>query len=372
MPVKKVSQKKEDKKKKESLMALDISIGGVTLVQKAVFAKHLAVMLKSGITITEALGIALESSEGKLKRIVRQIQESVKSGRTLSDSLARYPKVFSGLFINAVKAGEASGTLEQNLNSVAEHLEAQKELIAKIKGAMLYPIIVLIASFVLGMGVTFFVLPKITPLFEGLDVDLPATTRGLIWFSHFVQDHGLILFISIVGVTVFLLWLVRQKFSRPVTHWLLLRLPILKDIVYKSNLITFTKTMGLLLKSGLNIDEAMDISKETLGNFYYSRSVTQISKRIDKGFSLSDNLKEYYTLYPTIVVEMVRVGEESGNLTETLLYLSDFYETELDEATKSLAAAIEPVLLIFIGLVVGFLALSIITPIYDITGNIRR
>ena len=369
---KKTQKTKTTPEKKKSLLAVDISIGRVGLVQKAIFAKHLAVMLKSGLTITEALDIAIESSEGKLKKVVKGIKKSVKSGQSLSIALARYPKVFSGLFINSVKAGESSGTLEENLNGVAEHLEGQKELIAKVKGAMIYPVVVLIASFFLGIGLTFLVLPKITPLFEGLNVELPFTTRALIWFSHFVQDHSLVLFVSIVGVTVFLLWFVKQKFSKPITHWFLLKMPIIKDIVYKSNLVTFSKTLGLLLRSGLNIDEALDITKETLGNYYYRRSLINVSKRVDKGFVLSDNLRDYWHLYPTVVVEMVRVGEESGNLEETLLYLADFYEVEVDSATKSLSTAIEPILLILIGFVVGFLALSIITPIYNITGNIRR
>ncbi len=362
----------QSKSDKTGLLLMNISLGGVSRAQKAVFAKHLAVMLKSGLTIVEALTISLSSSQGKMKRVIRSITKSVKSGRPLSDSMERYPKVFSGFFINAARAGEQSGTLEQNLNNIAEQLEKEKELVTKVKGALLYPTVVLVASLAMGMSMTFLVLPKITPLFEGLNIELPLTTRGLIWFAHFVQDHGVSLFAWIAVIVFLLVYLGRKKFAQPFTHYFALRIPIIKDIVYKSNLVTFSRTLGLLLKSGLNIDEALEITKETLGNYYYRRSLNKVSERIGKGFSLSDNLRDYYQLYPIIVIEMVKVGEESGELQDTLMYLASFYEVEVETATKSLSTAIEPILLIIIGLVVGFVALSIITPIYNITGNIRR
>lgn len=357
---------------RKNLLSMNISFGGTGLADKALLAKHLSVMQQSGLTITESLEIVEETSRGKMKKIVASIKKSVESGNSFAESLNRYPKVFSGIFASAVYAGETSGSLAQNLKQLSDQLEKEKELNAKIKGAMLYPIVVLIASFILGLSMSFLVLPKIIPLFEGLKTELPVTTRWLISFSHFVDNHGISLFLGIVISVIFLSWLVRQKFSRPVTHWLLLRIPVVRKIVFNTNLARFARTLGMLLKSGLHIDEALDVTRETVGNYYYKRALKTIGGGVSKGKKLADNLVLYPVLFPKMVSRMVLVGEKSGNLEDTLMYLANFYEVEVDNSTKNLSTAIEPVLLLLIGLVVGFLALSIITPIYNVTGNIRR
>lgn len=350
----------------------DLSIGRVSLTQKALFAKHLAVMLRSGLTVGEALHISAESTQGKLARVILTIQKSVEAGRSLSSSFADHPRIFSGLFVQATYAGETSGTLSENLENIAAELEKEKELVAKIKGAMVYPIIVLVATFFLAMGVAFFVLPKIIPLFEGLHVELPPTTRALIAVSHFIDAYGFQLFWGIIAGVIALALLIRQPFMKPITHWLFLHTPIVHSLVRGANLSRFCHTLGTLLKSGLNIDEALDITRDSLGNYYYKRALGSVSARIRKGSKLSDGLEDFSSLFPIIVTRMVKVGEESGRFEETLFYLANFYEADVDSATKALATAIEPMLLLFIGVLVGGLALSIITPIYEITGKIQR
>ncbi len=362
----------EQTKKKTKLLDLEISISRINLTQKALFARHLAVMLKAGLTITEALNITQDSTQGRFRKVVRGVLKSVQSGHSLSTSFSRYPKVFSGLFISATQAGETSGTLEGSLHNIAKQLEKEKELVSKIKGAMLYPVVVLIAAILLGLAMAFLILPKITPLFEGLKIDLPITTRALIWLSHLIQNHGLFLFLGFIALAIFIFWLVRQKFIKPVTHWFFLKTPIIKNISRDANLARFCRTLGTLLQSGLNIDEALEVTKNTLSNYYYRKFLTQVSQRISKGTKLSEDLKQSDKLFPIMVTRMISVGEESGKLEETLQYLANFYELEVNNATKSLSTAIEPALLIIIGLVVGFLALSIITPIYNISGGIKR
>lgn len=358
-------------KKSDKLLKKSISIGGVSLAQKVEFARNLAVMIKSGLTIVDALRITRNSAQGKFKNSIEGVLKSVESGNSLSSSLARYPKIFSGMFVSATYAGESSGTLEKNLDNLAEHLEKKKELTSKIKGAMLYPIVVLIAAFILGLAMAFLVLPKIIPLFEGLKTDLPLTTRILIKSSHFIDAHGLALFLGIVIFVVFMSWLLKQKFVFPITHWLWLRTPIVKRIIINSNLATFNRTLGLMLKSGLNINEALSVLNDTFNNYYYKKIIYKANESVSRGIKLSNHLAQYEKLFPKMVVSMIKVGEESGNLEETLYYLANYYEVEVDNATKSLSTAIEPILLIFIGLFVGFLALSIITPIYSITGSIK-
>lgn len=354
------------------MMAAEINFGGIDLTDRALFAKNMSVMIKSGIPIVEALDIAADSTQGKFKQVIMQIANSVASGKSLSDGLEEFPKVFSSLFINSVYAGETSGTLEENLEYVAEQLHKEKELTAKIKGALLYPIVVLVAAVMLGVGVVFFVLPKITPLFEGLGVDLPITTRILIWISHFVEQHSVSLLSGIVIFTGAFVWVTRQKFSHPVTHWVLLRMPVVKSLVCNSNIARFCRTLGTLIKSGLTVSEAVAITAETSSNYYYVEALNDISRRLVSGSTLSSNIIMHGDLFPKIVTRMIRVGEESGRLEETLLYLASFFEEEVDDGAKNLSTAIEPILLIGIGIGVGFLALSIITPIYSITGNISR
>ncbi|MDP2684249.1 MAG: type II secretion system F family protein [bacterium] len=359
-------------KSKTKLLSFDISFGSANLTQVAIFARNLEVMIRSGLTISEALEIGADSASGKFKRILLNVMTDVNSGTPLADAFAQFPKVFSPLFINSVYAGESSGTLEQNLNYIATQLEKERELSQKVKGAMLYPIIVLVATFGLGMTLSFFVLPKIIPLFQGLSVDLPLTTRMLISFSELIEAHGLLLFVGIVAFFGALIWYTRQKFSHPLTHMLILKLPVVKKISKNANLARFCRTLGSLIKSGLTIDEAMQVTAKTMQNYYFKKAFENIREKTISGSLLSDNMIHYRDLFPKLVTRMVRVGEESGKLEETLLYLADFYDSEVDSSTKSITTTIEPVLLIFIGLVVAFLALSIITPIYSITGNISR
>jgi type II secretory pathway component PulF len=362
---------KTKNKKKQSVLDLDISIGGIDLKTKAIFAKHLSVMLKAGLNIVEAIEITEEQASGKFRKILRGILSSLNAGQSLAESFKRYPKVFSNMFINIVGAGEMSGNLEENLTNIAEQLEKERQLKEKIKGAMLYPSVVLIAALILGIAMSFLVLPKIIPLFEGLKVDLPFTTRALIWFSRIIKERANILFPSSIAGFFLFIWAIRAKFSQPLTHQILLKTPIINKITRQSNLARFCRSLGTLLKSGLNIEEAFDISRTTLDNYYFRKSLEEISNSLGKGVKLSSQLSKYEQYFPKLATRMISVGEETGKLEESLLFLADFYELETDNTTKSLSTAIEPILLIFIGLIVAFLALSIITPIYQITGNIR-
>lgn len=366
------STQKKQSKQHGRKNVFTITLGGVSLGQRALLARHLAIMLKSGLSLTESLRIAQDSTRGALKGILEDISRSVTSGRSFADALFDHQKEFSGLFVSAVRAGEVSGTLETNLEHLALQLEKDRAIIGKVKGAMLYPIIVLIATFILGLVISFFVLPQIIPLFIGLKAELPITTRALIAFSGVVQAHGTALLIGIVAGIIFFAWLLRRPYTKPVTHGIFLRMPIMKHITQATNLARFSRTLGMLLKSGLRIDEALEIMKQTLTNVYYKRAMAELGLRVTKGSTLHEILQQHPHLFPMVLVHMVRVGEESGKLDETLLYLGDYYETEVDNATKALATIIEPLLLIFIGLAVGFLALSIITPIYNITGGVRR
>jgi type II secretory pathway component PulF len=255
---------------------------------------------------------------------------------------------------------------------VAKQLTKEKELIDKIKGAMFYPLIILVLGLVIGLALAFFVLPKITPIFTALKVDLPITTRFLIWFSGLIQNYGFILLAILVGFIIFAIWLARQKFFKPVSHFLFLHLPIISKLSRYKNLSQFCRTLGTLLRSGLSLDEALQITENTVSNYYYKKSIAEVGRRISRGGTLSENLTEYSEYFPRLTIGMIRVGEKSGSLEEEFFNLANIYETEVDNTAKTLSTAVEPILLIIIGVIVGGLALSIITPIYKITGSVYR
>lgn len=362
----------DPKEPKKNFLSKEFYFGRVDQTQKILFAKNLSVMLKSGLAITEALNITSDAASGQLRQVIREIFQSVASGSTVASALSRYPKIFSGFFVGAIYTGEFSGTLVENLELIASELEKEQALASKIKSAMIYPAVVLGAVFILGLALSFLVLPKIIPFFEGLKMKLPFSTRALIWFSHLVKEKGIYIFGSMMAFFVFVGWCLRQKFSRPITHWLLLNAPVLKGITRNANLSKFCRTLGMLLKSGVNIDQAMRITQQTIGNYYYSQALKQISQSIPHGKKLSEHLGRYENLFPVILVKMVMVGEESGKFEETLSYLANFYEIQVDYATKSFSVIIEPLLLMFLGAIVSFFALSILSPIYNITGGLRH
>lgn len=363
-------KQEEVKKGKKFSLDYEFNIGRVTLTQKAFFVKNLSVMVASGLGIVEALSISADATSGRLKPILKSVVKSVESGRSLSESLQQYPKVFPAFMISAIYAGEESGTLEENLLQISIQIKKEKELVEKVKGAMIYPLVILVAGLVLGLFVSFYILPKILPLFEGFGEELPFSTRALIAFSSWIEVYRDVIPLAIVGIFIFLSWFFRQSFTFPYTHKLFLRLPIIKSISMGVNIAKFSRTLGTLLASGINIDEALSITSNAVGNYYYKTSIQSITTRVKKGQTLADSIEQYEELYPRITARMIKVGEESGKLDETLIYIASFYEEEVDNATKKLSTALEPILLVAIGFAVGFLALAIITPIYNITGSI--
>ncbi|OGH68730.1 MAG: hypothetical protein A3J66_02605 [Candidatus Magasanikbacteria bacterium RIFCSPHIGHO2_02_FULL_47_14] len=347
-------------------------IGGVPFTEKVGFAKYLSVMLRSGLTVREALTVIEESSRGNMRRIVSDIVKVVDGGETLAAALSRHPKIFSPLFINIVKAGEESGTLSENLQYLAYQLDREKQLRTRVRSSLFYPGLILSATLVLGLSLAYFVLPQLVPMFVGLRIELPWTTRLVMRFALLMQQHGGLVVASVFGSIIFLSWFLRRRLVHPVTHFIILHIPILSRLVRSNNLARCGLTLGTLLKSGIPITEAFRITRDTIGNFYYRRALRKVMERVESGYSLSVELAQYdKRLFPRFVTSMVSVGEASGRLDETLLYIAEFYDAEVDSTTKTMSTLIEPVLLLGIGIFVGILALAIITPIYEITGNVR-
>ncbi len=346
-------------------------LGGVSRKEILFFTKNLAVMLKAGLTLSEALAVLRNQAKGKLKIVLTEFAEHVEKGYKFSEALEKYPKIFSEIYINIIKIGEQSGTLEENLVHIAEQLGKNWELKKKIKGAMLYPIIVLVGISILTFGITVFVLPKVTKLFRNFQVELPLTTRILIRVADFFQNYGLWAFPITFATIIFLFWFLRSNFVKPATHLFILKAPIIKNISIHLNLTIFCRTLNILLKSGVTIDEGIKICSKTVSNLYYKNFLAYAFGKIKAGGTLAGILKEKKNLFPETDVQIINVGEKSGALSESLDYCASMHENEVDSITKNLANILEPVLLIVIGCIVGFLALAIITPIYSITGQFR-
>lgn len=363
-------EKAELQAKEKKGINISLSFGRVPTVEKVLFAKNMAVMIKAGLSLKEALDVVYDQAKGKMEKVLGEIISGVEAGKSLAELMERYPKIFPPYFTSIIRVSEESGTLEENMSYLADHMEADMALKRKIRGAMMYPGFVIGATVILGLGLGIFVLPKVTKLFESMDAELPATTKALLWVSGLMENYGIYIGIGTIVFTIFMFWFLRLKFVKPITHRIFLHFPIISRISRNMNLARFNRNMSILLKSGLPIDRSLEIGADTLTNYVYKKDLVQASEEVKKGIPLSETLIEHENEFPSLETHMLRVGEDSGNLEETMNYLSGYYEEEVNNITKNLTTILEPVLLVGIGLVAGGLALSIITPIYSISSTL--
>ncbi|MBI2604282.1 MAG: type II secretion system F family protein [Candidatus Harrisonbacteria bacterium] len=344
----------------------------VSVQEQILFARHLAIMTKAGMSLIDSLQMLKRQAKSRgMRMILDGVTKDVSNGQFLSVALEPYIKVFGELFVNIVRIGETSGTLPENLTYLAQELTKKRQLATKIKGALFYPLIILVGTVGIITLLVTYVLPKILPVFQSLNVTLPLPTRILIAVSSFAQQYILYIFIAVIIVIVAFLLLLRIKGFQYVVHRFLLFLPVAGTLAQQINIANFTRTLGILLKSGAHIVEAVGTSAMTLGNLVFREALGNAAEKIKKGEELSAHLSEFPKLFPGMLYEMIAVGENTGNLSETLLYLGDYYEEEIDNATKNLSTVLEPLLLIIMGVIVGFVAIAIITPIYSITQGVR-
>jgi type IV pilus assembly protein PilC len=337
------------------------------------FIKRLSFLIKAGIPMLESLHMIREQtrSKGHIK-ILDVIIQDVANGQNLSTSLTKFKKTFGEYAINIIGFGEASGILSENLEYLAEELRKRQALRKKIISAFIYPAIVTVAT----LGITGFLMvylfPKIMPIFNSIHMDLPLSTRIIIFLSNFIRHYGLLAigFIAaiIIGFTVLL------KRNTKVHFYFdkyVLKTPILGKIIQDYNLANCTRTMGLLLRSGITVSEALPITAKTTLNLVYKKEYDTLASVVNRGEKISSYLKKDRSLFPDVMTQVVYVGERSGNLSNSLIYLSEMYEAEVEDFTKNISGLIEPILMIFMGILVGFVAISIITPIYGITQHLQ-
>jgi len=334
--------------------------------------RNVGSMLKAGLTISRALSVVeRQSTNPKLRGVLQRIVERINQGEQFNETLKEFPEVFNDLYIAMVRAGEESGSLAESLQTLAIQMERSNTLMKKIKGAMIYPVIVLTVMVVIGILMMIYVMPQITGVFKGMQMDLPATTKFLILASDFMVNYTLFVLAGMIGGIVGFIYFLKTKAGKYTTSWLIPKLPIIGKLAKETNSARTARTLSSLLGSGVDVLQSIQITEEVLQNVFYKKILREAAQRVEKGTALSEVFIERKDLYPILVGEMIMVGEETGQIAGMLGELAIFYETEVERKTKDLSTIIEPLLMVVIGASVGFLALALIAPIYSISDGLK-
>lgn len=335
-----------------------------------VFSHNLSAMMKAGLALSRGLSIQERQTKNPaFKKTLKTLIDEISRGSTLSAGMAKFPKVFSPIFVSMVRAGEESGKLSDSLLVVGDQLEKSYLLKKKIKGALIYPSVVIATLIIIGVLMFIYVVPTLTATFKELHTELPTSTKIIMWISDFLSNHLLVGIIIVAGLIAGFIGMLRTKRGRRAFETVTFRLPVVGTLVRQSNAAHTARTLSSLLSSGVDMLEAINITKDVLQNSYYKEMMTLAGERVQKGIPLSSVFSEN-DIYPLLVSDMIEVGEETGKLSEMLLNLALFYENEVDEATKNMSTIIEPILMVVIGASVGFFAVSMISPMYSVMSNV--
>ena len=353
--------------KKVSLKKASSFFGKASMIDKILFTQNLQVMMRSGLSILRALDILISQTAKKgFRETITDIKGKVEKGTSLAASLEAHSKTFPPFYVSMVRVGEVSGKLEEVLKELAIKMKKDRDLIIKIRSAMMYPTVVLLTMLVVVVMMITMVLPQLTNIFKDFQVELPLSTKILISFSDFIQTFGLFVFIGLVIMTVLLVFASRTKAGKAKLHLFNIKMIIMGPIIKNINLARFSRTISTLLRSGVPIVEALSITSDVLGNVHYKQAVTEGVEKIKKGIRLAEILQENKKLFPPLVTQMIMVGEETGSLDSILEEIADFYEDKVTNTMKDLSSILEPVLMVLLGVAVGIVAVSIISPIYSL------
>ena len=346
-----------------------ISFGtGVKNIEVSRLAKNLSAMLTAGLSLARGLSVTERQSSNKhLKAIAAGLAESIRKGSSFHEALAMYPNVFSELFIAMAKAGEESGSLADSLSIVGLQMERSEELIRKIRGAMIYPAIVITAVFIVGILMLIYVVPTLTSTFTQLGVQVPLATQMIVALSNFLVGNVALVLSALVVLIVGSIVFVRSRFGGSVVLTVALRLPVINELIRETYTARAARTLSSLLSSGVPVLDALAITKEVVHAVPFARVIDEAETHVRKGELLSTSFAEHTKLYPILMSDMLAVGEETGNVTGMLKQVADFYEADVAEKTKDLSTIIEPVLMLLIGAGVGVFAVSMIAPIYQLS-----
>ena len=360
-----------EKVQKLNLSFLDTLTQQINFNDIVNFTRQIAIMLNAGLTLVDSLEILKkQTTKLPLRKMIEAIDNRIKGGSSFSVALQDYKSNFSNLYISLVKSGEASGKLGEILLRLADNLEKEREFKSKLKGALVYPMIVVIGMFVVMFIMVTFVLPKLLGLYKDFNVELPLSTKILIGISNFSTKFWPLVLVLIVVGFYFAKKYLATKAGKKSFDQFLLKLPVFGHIISISALVESTRTLAILIAAGISILDALSIVVDSTDNSVFQQAFLTVSQKVEKGQSMGMAL-EQEGIFPPILVQMSQVGEQTGNLDDTLLRLSKYFEMESEMATKTMTTLIEPLILVFLGAGVGFLVMSVITPIYNLTSSFK-
>lgn len=342
----------------------------MTAVDKIILLRNLAATIKAGLTLSEALDImAADATKGVVKNFLNEARQGVMNGQPLSSIFERHSKEFSPIFTGMIKAGESSGLLDRSLEELNGHLNREYNLIKKVKAALTYPLILVVASIGIVAVMLIFVLPKLSKSFTQNNVELPALTKALVALSNALTFSPLLDIIVVAGLIIFFIYFRRSAIGKKVISKILFSIPVARNLVKKIMLVRFSRTLGSLISGALSISDSLQLTAKAIGNDRYEEAVMAADKDLKNGIALSQALKNHPKLFPHFLVSLVAVGEKTGTLDKVLKNFADFYEDDVSSALKDLTTFLEPILLLFMGLIVGLIAMSILLPIYNMVGT---
>lgn len=345
---------------------------GISLKDKLMFTRNLSVMVSSGLPLSRAIkNISDQTTNKRFSKILDNVFKDIQSGLTLAEGLSKYPAIFNELFVNMIRVGEASGNLEEILEILAVQLEKEHDLASKIRGAMVYPSVILIAMIGVAVVMLTYILPKLTSVFRDMNVELPNSTKFVIFLSDLLIGHYIIISVASVSMIVFLFLFLKTSTGKRTLSFLTIHIPGISNLAVKINCARFSRIYSSLLKSGVSVTESLRIVSNTLTNFYYKKEISSAVEQIQRGINLSVITKKNKKIFPVLLTQMIEVGEETGKTESVLMKLAEFYEDEVSKITKNMSSIIEPVLMIIIGSAVGFFAVSMFQPMYSIMENIK-
>ena len=340
---------------------------GVKLTDKLMFFRNLRVMIKAGVPLPKALQVLSEQTKSKkFQQTILGVRDQILKGEALSEAIGKHPNIFSELAVNMVRVGEETGKLEEVLGNLAKQFEREHEIRSKITGALMYPSVIVAAMILIGIAMLILVVPKLAETFEDLGVKLPVTTRIVIGLGTFFASYWYIAIVGFVALVIGILQGGKTTIGKKILDTATLRMPVLGGIIKKTNSAFTARTLSSLIASGVPIVQGLEITAHVLKNVYFQNVLLHAAKEVQKGTKLSSVLQLHTGLYPKIVVQMVEVGEETGQTAEVLSQLADFYEEEVTNVTKNLTSIIEPILMLIIGATVGFFAISMVQPLYSL------
>ena len=361
------------KKQKGEGFSLGLNLGGrVPQDRLVVFTRQFATMIDAGLPLVKCLELLGDNEEHKtFRRIINEVRGDIEQGTTLSDAMRKHPGAFDSLYVNLIAAGEVAGILDTVMNRLAAQIEKAQQLRRNIKSAFTYPIAVLVVAIVIVIGMLYKIIPTFAEMFDdmGDGAELPGPTQVVMALSEFVQGYFLIIIAGILGSIFLIVTLLRIKSTRAVIDDLLLKVPIFGDLIRKTATARFTRTLGTMVASGVPIVDSLDIVAKTSGNMTVERAILYVKDRISEGQNMVDPLMET-GIFPQMVVQMIGVGEATGALDTMLNKIADFYEEEVDVAVENLTSLLEPVMMVFLGGVVGGMLIAMYLPIFEMAGAI--